>query len=228
MKFFVYNEELDAVIQEIVARAKHLKSGEVSAQLKDLGIEYRLNYGVSLVHLRSLAKEFADNDSAELADRLWHLEYRETQILATMLVNPAEIEDSIIEKWSEHITNIEIAEQIAFNLLGKRENSDSLLQKWLDDEATYVKYAALMSIGWQFRFLQDQQSNILFENIEKVKIMIISPELTRAATHCLKMAGRFNEKIRSQILDIANELKLEESTLLQQAADEIIFEIEMV
>ncbi len=227
MKFYVYNEELDVIIQNIVARIKHLKIGEVSSQLEEMGINYRLNYGVSLVHLRSLAKEFAEHHSFEIADRLWHLEYRETLILATMLVNPSEITDSHLDEWTKHIDNVEIAEQIAFNLLGKRKDSEELIEKWIYSEEPYVRYAALMSIGWQYRDSDSKMSPIVTKNINHIFEMISNPQLSRAATNSLKMAGRFDESIRENILSIANKLLNSEDVRLKQAGEEIIFEIEM-
>lgn len=227
MKFYVYDEALDAVIQNIVSRIKHLKIGEVSSTLEEMGINYRLNYGVSLVHLRSLGKEFASHSSFAVADRLWHLEYRETQILATMLVDPLLIEDSQLEEWSKHIVNIEIAEQIAFNLLGKRSNSEELLERWMFSDEPYVRYAALMSIGWQYRGANNKMSLILNKNINHISDMISDPQLSRAATYCLKMAGRFDTSIREKILSVAKDFADSDDMRIKQAGEEIIFEIEM-
>lgn len=225
MKFFVFNEELDIQLKRAQSRIRQLKSGEISEQLIEKGLDYKKNFGVSLVHLRNLSKEF--QPSNELADRLWHLGYRETCILATMLALPNEIKDEMLEEWSKEITNIEIAEQISFNLLGKRINSDNLLKIWLSHSQTYTKYAALMSIGWQFRFLEVKNSLLIRSNIATIKTLSINPTLTRAATHCLKMAGRFDTELKSEINDLANQWKTDSNKRLQQAGEEILFELEL-
>ncbi|HKL71363.1 MAG TPA: DNA alkylation repair protein [Marinilabiliaceae bacterium] len=225
MKFFVFNEELDIQLKRAQSRIRQLKSGEISEQLIEKGLDYKKNFGVSLVHLRNLSKEF--QPSNELADRLWHLGYRETCILATMLALPNEIKDEMLEEWSKEITNIEIAEQISFNLLGKRINSDNLLKIWLSHSQTYTKYAALMSIGWQFRFLEVKNSLLIRSNIASIKTLSINPTLTRAATHCLKMAGRFDTELKSEINDLANQWKTDSNKRLQQAGEEILFELEL-
>lgn len=225
MKFFVFNEELDIQLKRAQSRIRQLKSGEISEQLIEKGLDYKKNFGVSLVHLRNLSKEF--QPSNELADRLWHLGYRETCILATMLALPNEIKDEMLEEWSKEITNIEIAEQISFNLLGKRINSDNLLKIWLSHPQTYTKYAALMSIGWQFRFLEVKNSLLIRSNIASIKTLSINPTLTRAATHCLKMAGRFDTELKSEINDLANQWKTDSNKRLQQAGEEILFELEL-
>lgn len=225
MKFFVFNEELDGQLKRAQSRIRQLKSGEISEQLIEKGLDYKKNFGVSLVHLRNLSKEFQPNN--ELADRLWHLGYRESCILATMLARPDEIKDEVLEVWAKDINNIEIAEQIAFNLLGKRLESDKLLKGWLSHPLEYTKYAALMSIGWQFRFLEVKNSALIRNNIDTIKTLASNQRLTRAATHCLKMAGRFDPHLKSEITDLGNQWKNDSNELLQQAGEEIIFELEL-
>lgn len=225
MKFFIFDEELDGQLKRAQSRIRQLKSGEISDQLIEKGLNYKKNFGVSLVHLRNLSKEFEPNN--ELADRLWHLGYRETCILATMLTLPDEIKDETLKEWAKEITNIEIAEQIAFNLLGKRVNSDSLLKSWLSDSQTYTAYAALMSIGWQFRSLEVKNSSMIRSNISMIKTLAANQTLTRAATHCLKMAGRFDSQLKSEITELANQWKTDSNKLLQQAGEEILFELEV-
>lgn len=225
MKFFVFNEELDGQLKRAQSRIRQLKSGEISEQLIEKGLDYKKNFGVSLVHLRNLSKEF--QPSNELANRLWHLGYRETCILATMLALPNEIKDEMLDEWAKEINNIEIAEQISFNLLGKRIKSDNLLKKWLSHTQTYSKYAALMSIGWQFRFLEVKNSLLIRSNIATIKTLSSNPTLNRAATHCLKMAGRFDPELKSEITDLANQWKTDSNKLLQQTGEEIIFELDL-
>lgn len=225
MKFFVFNEELDNQQKRVLARIRQLKSGEISEQLIDKGLHYKKNYGVSLVHLRNISNEFTPNN--DLADRLWHMGYRETCILATMLTNPSTLQDELLNSWAKDINNIEIAEQIAFNLLGKHDISEKLLNKWLTHPQLYVQYAALMSIGWQFRFLQSKNSHLIKDNIDIIKSYAAQPSLTRAATHCLKMAGRFDTQLKTEISELAKRWKTDTNRILQQAGEEIAFELEM-
>lgn len=225
MRFFPYNEELDLLVKRAQSRIRQLKSGEISDQLIEKGLDYKKNYGVSLVHLRNLSKEFQPN--SDFADRLWHLGIRESRILATMLAPQDEIKDEMLNDWAKEISNIEIAEQIAFNLLGRRINSDELLKNWLTHTQTYTKYAALMSIGWQFRFLEVKNSQLIKSNFEIIKALSGDSILTRATAHCLKMAGRFDAELKSEIFALANHWKTDTNKLLRQAGEEILFELEL-
>ncbi|GAO29251.1 DNA alkylation repair protein [Geofilum rubicundum] len=150
MKFFAYNENLEEQMKLIQQRIRKLMNGEIASQLQVAGLNYPKLYGVSLVHLRQLSQGLTPSN--ELADRLWHRNIRETMILATMVARRDSISDEQLMQWAEGINNLELAEQIAFNLLGKREQSAGLIEAWMLHPQFYVRYAALMALGWQFRF----------------------------------------------------------------------------
>ena len=119
MKFFAYNENLDEQMTYVQRRIKKLMNGEIASQLAVAGINYPKLFGVSLVHLRQLSQEV--KVSNELADRLWHRNIRETMILATMAVQRDSISDEQLMDWAEGLNNLELAEQMAFNLLEENQ-----------------------------------------------------------------------------------------------------------
>lgn len=56
MKIFAFQENLDNQQKKILSRIRQLMNGEVSEQLQAAGMNYKKAFGVSLVHLRQLAR----------------------------------------------------------------------------------------------------------------------------------------------------------------------------
>lgn len=226
MKFFAYNENLDEQMAYVQRRIRKLMNGEIASQLAIAGINYPKLFGVSLVHLRQLSQEI--KVSKELADRLWHRNIRETMILATMVVQRDSISDEQLMDWAEGLNNLELAEQMAFNLLGKRSNSGVVIEKWMLHAQFYVRYAALMALGWQFRFAGEDAARLVKSGLSTIEALATDPSICRAVVHCLKMAGRFSEELRPMVRQVAGHWTQDADLHLQRAGKDILFELDAV
>jgi 3-methyladenine DNA glycosylase AlkD len=225
VKIFTYNENLDRQMKMIQIRLRQLMNGETAHQLKGFGLEYRKLYGVSLVHLRQLSQEFKpDND---LAERLWFSNIRESMILATMIAKRESITSTKLNEWTNGIRNIELAEQMSFNLLGKRPESVQIIEEWLLHPQVYVRYAALMAVGWQYRFVGNAMSALVSANLNTFEALATDSRLVRAVSHCLKMAGRFDEKLKPQVSGLARKWSETQERGLKEAGKEILYELEI-
>jgi 3-methyladenine DNA glycosylase AlkD len=226
MKFFTFDEDLDRQVKQIRSRIRLLMNGEVAQQLRDSGLDYPKMYGVSLIHLRKLSQELQASNA--LADRLWNLEFRETRILATMLAKRDELSDVLLAEWADGVSNLELAEQMAFNLLGRRPGSRTIFDTWLLDSQLYVRYAALMSVGWQFRFVGNDLAPWVKQNLPTMEGLITETKLVHPVSHCLKMAGRFDAELRPAIVHFAKGWTGSDAKVLQEAGQGILFELEEV
>jgi len=225
MKFFAYQEDLDRQQKKILSRIRQLMNGETSHQLHMSGMNYEKAFGVSLVHLRQLAKDFEPNN--DLAERLWFRNIRETMILATMLAQPDVLTDDQILGWAGQINNIELAEQVAFNMVGRKKNIVSVIEDWIFHPVIYVRYTALMSIGWHFRFIGKDLSKVVADNLATFDALASDKTMIRSVTHCLKMAGRFNPDLAIPISQLAKGWGESEDVLLQTAGLDILEEIKL-
>lgn len=223
MKIFAFQENLDNQQKKILARIRQLMNGEVSEQLQAAGMNYKKAFGVSLVHLRQLAKDYQPDN--QLAERLWFRDIRETMILATMVANAEDLTDEQLMEWAGQIINIEIAEQMAFNLLGRKKAIEAIVSQWLLHPMVYVRYTALMAIGWHFRFVGNGLSTFIASSFSTLRIMASDKILVRAVTHCLKMAGRFDPILRASVVELAQEWTRNDDPLLQRAGVDILDEV---
>ncbi|HBL78142.1 MAG: hypothetical protein A2W90_13730 [Bacteroidetes bacterium GWF2_42_66] len=104
----------ERIFQELLTKIRLLKNGETVAQMKARGVNYRINWGASVISLRQLSKQYTKNHL--LALKLWNKQWRETMILATLLDDPAELSEEQMDYWTKSFETPEIAEQAVANL----------------------------------------------------------------------------------------------------------------
>lgn len=92
-----------------------LMNGVTAQSLRDKGLEYHLNWGANIIHLREMANEY--EPSYDLAVALWKEDVRECKILATMLMPAKEFPSDMAMLWIEQLRSQEVAELLCLNLL---------------------------------------------------------------------------------------------------------------
>ncbi|MGQ1890013.1 DNA alkylation repair protein [Thermophagus sp. OGC60D27] len=224
MKFFPLNEEIDRQVEIILGKIRHLKNGETAELINNSGARYRLNYGVSIIYLRKMAKELeADN---ELARRLWYREVRETMIMATMVSDAKGIERSELEAWGKKLNTLELSEQMGRNLLSQLGIGEEILLDWLDSENMFQRYASAMAIGWRLREKGHEGFKRMKELMPSFKHLIEEKQMHRAVGFAMKMGGRFCEEYRGLIEDTINLWLKEGSENEMLVAEEVRYELE--
>jgi hypothetical protein len=112
--FLFTTPELDEQLARIQKAIRLSMNGVVADSMKDRGIVYKKNYGVTTLRLKEIARDFTPG--LALADRLWLLGIRETMILASMLAPASAFPEGKARKWSTECTNMELIEQVTMNL----------------------------------------------------------------------------------------------------------------
>ena len=107
------NEDIQERVKEIKRSFRLMMDGATSTSMRDKGLDYKLNWGASLLQLRTKAEELGKD--YHLAIALWKEDIRECKILATMIMPAEEMLPEITDIWMQQTPNIEIAEQAAFN-----------------------------------------------------------------------------------------------------------------
>lgn len=124
IKYFVADQPLDDTMKEIKRLVKASMNGVAADSMRQKGLYYKQNFGVSLTRLREIAKQFTPD--ALLAERLWASPMRECKLLAFMLMPLSEFSDNKAITWLDSITNVELAENGAMLLFSKLKNIVSM------------------------------------------------------------------------------------------------------
>ncbi|SFD71867.1 DNA alkylation repair protein [Thermophagus xiamenensis] len=189
MKFFPQNEKIELQIDDLLRKIRHLKNGETSELMSKSGVNYKLNFGVSIIHLRKLAESV--EPSNDLAQRLWYRGIRETMIIATMVADVETLDLQELEEWGRMLNTIELAEQMGRNLLAKATLSETVLIDWTRKENLFQCYASVMAIGWRLRFNGSSGFKQLEAILPVFRELIKEKVMFRAVSFAMKMAGRF-------------------------------------
>ena len=123
------NEDIHERVKEIKRSFRLMMDGATSTSMRDKGLDYKLNWGASLLQLRTKAEELGKD--YHLAIALWKEDIRECKILATMIMPAEEMLPEITDIWMQQTPNIEIAEQAAFNLYQYLDYASDKAFLWL-------------------------------------------------------------------------------------------------
>ncbi|MBQ8493436.1 MAG: DNA alkylation repair protein [Alistipes sp.] len=127
----------------LLGRLRKQMNGAVAESMANDGQSYGLNYGVSIATIREIvATEPKDYDFAKY---LYRQQVRELKLAACHIADPKSVDVHEFPFWSRGIANAELAEELAFALLSKIYDINSLIGVWSTESNEMIAYAALMA-----------------------------------------------------------------------------------
>jgi len=199
MDILLDNPETDRVFQELLARIRRLKNGETAAQMKAMGVKYRMNWGASVISLRELARQY--DKSHLLSLKLWNKQWRETMILATLFEEPDLLGEEQMDYWTKSFETAEIAEQAVANLFVFSKFAFVKALEYCCGKKHWVRYTGLLMMG---RLAMTDKSAIdeMFEGFFKVIYPLMKdPALHAAFYRSMVILGNRNGNLHSQCID---------------------------
>jgi hypothetical protein len=196
-KLFSYRPETEEQIRQIKQALRLRMNGEVSENMTNKGLAYKLNYGTLLPELKALAQQFTPDKW--LAERLWHLRIRETMILATYLYPVEEFTPETAEEWIAGMPTQEMAEITAMNLFAKLPFAESLARKYVDEMGGFYQMTAWILLGMFPRMgICFDFEYCIRKSIEQIDIS--TPEIRQKIILTLKNIGKMDKNICDELL----------------------------
>ena len=127
----------------LLGRVRKQMNGAVSESMATDGENYGLNYGVSIATLREIAA--TEQPDTDFAKYLYQQQVRELRLIACHLAEPEKVDIHDFPFWARGIRNAELAEELAFALLSKIYDINSLMGIWTTESNELIAYAALMA-----------------------------------------------------------------------------------
>lgn len=227
-------ENLQDEIRAIRKELRLAMNGVTSTSMREKGVVYKLNFGVSYPEIKEIARKHQPDGA--LAAALWKEDIREFKILATFL-QPADalpLEEAI--RWVQEIPYLEIAEHGSRNLfvhLPYMENFtlDLVADKECEFARTvaFLTWAEYLKRGGRFTvvtfdaFLAETRNSLV-----ETSDLKSTPKEKRAAIQALKFYGRQSEENAERILDGLKDFQevAGETPELQEIYNELKFEFE--
>ena len=108
----------------LLGRLKKEMNGAVAEAMQRRGLNYPLNYGVSVPTIRSIAGEYGTSHS--LAMLLYRQQVRELKLAAAFVDDPQQVTPDQMRLWADGFANTELVEQVVYNLFRKAPGAERL------------------------------------------------------------------------------------------------------
>ena len=177
------DETITSQLASIRVALRTRMDGSVAQSMRESGLDYRYNWGWTRGYLLELAAQY--QPSRELAEALRESAVRELLILSTILFPRDELTEQDVEAFLEKATNVELQEQLAFNLLAYvplaiRWAEEVVLSNATDESRLYV---ALLTIA---NYTKRQPDKPLPEELTEALESYVSAE--ELPMHCRRVA----------------------------------------
>lgn len=137
--------ELNERLKDVRVQLRLGMNGVVSQSMREKGLVYKLNFGVELPRIKTIAALY-DKDHS-FAQALWKEDIREFKILAGMLQPIESFCHEIADIWADEIRNIEIAELTVMNLFQHLPYAPAKSFQWIADDREYVQVVGYLTIA---------------------------------------------------------------------------------
>ena len=193
---------------------------EILAQLKSLGDDARRKhnikagapdnqFGVKLGDIRAVAKKIKPPPpNHELALKLWETGNVEAQLLATLLIKPAQLSAAELDTMTRSTTCAQVAEWLNSYIVAQHPEKDALREKWMKDKDRWAARA-----GWHLTASRVNKSAegldlaALLDRIEK-EMPKASPEVQWTMNNTLGGIGVKHAAFRKRAVAIGEKIGL--------------------
>jgi hypothetical protein len=225
MRFFL-QDEISEQVDHIIRSFNKLMDGDVSEQMEQKGLTYKVNYGTSILLLRQQAQKYKGNN--ELANRLWYREIREAMIMATLIAEPDAGFEATLKEWLKVLPTNEMAEQTGANLLWRLSDVFGFANELLDQDD-----AKIQALAWVGLACYLQRSNSLQQ--EQVDKLLSRIGITKDSEglFLMRCKGRFLRQLCRQSHEALQQVEevivgLKENNIALWLVEEVSTEIDFL
>lgn len=217
---------METIIQDIRKRCRMAMNGIASASMRNSGLNYKLNFGVSIQKIKEIASRYEANK--DLAETLWLDGTRELKILATLLYPISQFDELTANRWVEQIPNQEIREQVCINLFQELPYADEIVAAWINNESVEIRTTGYWLLVRRM-LTKKLNNNIDLDSLQFVWKDIITDEntsLRNASNLFLRNLGRQSQALANSILEHISSLKDSENLVQKEVFNSLSFEFE--
>lgn len=127
-------------VKQIKRSFRLYMNGVTSTSMRQKGLDYKINWGVSQMDLRHMAEQYGKDKA--LAAALWQENIRECKILATLIMPAANFTASEAMEWVATLSTVEMAETAVFNLFQHMAEAEQLSLSLLENEDRLLRICA--------------------------------------------------------------------------------------
>jgi hypothetical protein len=209
--------------RQILTKVRLAKNGETVDLMKQHGLVYKMNWGASLIQLRSIASQYQPNHL--LALKLWNKQWRETMILAALLDVPELVTEEQMDYWTKSLESAEIAEVLSTHLWVKTKFAFIKALEWCRGKKHLVRFTGLHLMG---RLAMTQKSTMdeFFEPFFEVLLPLAKdPQLKQVFYRSFILLGSKSEAMNKRAIMFAEDMQMYGSDESKSLAETILVEL---
>ena len=186
-------EETNEKLKAIKRSFRTVMNGVASHSMREKGVGYKLNWGVSLVHLREMAATYGKD--YDLAIALWKEDIRECKILATLIMPAERLLPEVADIWLEQTTSQELAEMLAANLLKDVSYAPEIAYRWMASDSDIRQICGFGILSRLFMRGQEPNERGINEFLDQAVTALLSTSVgvRHAAWNCTNRFAELGE-----------------------------------
>ena len=152
---------------------------------------------MSLPDLQKMALQYGKNH--ELAVALWQENIRECKILATLIMPPEEMDDTLAKQWVGDVNSQDLAEMACFNLFQHLPHAAALSYQLMKSNREIVRMCGYLILSRLFMKGENPHGNRINEFMDEVALALNSENMgiRHAALNCVNKFAELGEDFRN-------------------------------
>lgn len=189
--------DVNETVREIKRSFRLLMNGVASQSMRQKGVDYKINWGVSLPDLQKMAQQYGK--CYKLAVALWQENIRECKILATLIMPPEKMDKALAEQWVGDINSQDLAEIACFNLFQHLQQAADLSYQWMNSDREIEQMCGYLVLSRLFMKGANPHGNRINEFMDDVAHALNSENMgvRHAALNCVNKFAELGEDFRN-------------------------------
>lgn len=191
---------------EVLARLRALADPSRLDGMARYGIGTGEVWGVTVAELRTLGRDLGrDHD---LAAALWRSGVSEARILASLVDDPADVDDAQLERWAADFASWDLCDQVCQNLFRHCAQAWDKAHEWSRREEPFVKragYTLMAGLAVADKRADDARFEAFLADVARTADDD-RPAVRKGASWALRQIGKRGPALHARAVETASEL----------------------
>ena len=210
----------------VIARLKKMANPKNVAGMARFGINPKGTLGISIPHLRRLAREIGRDH--RLAHQLWRSGIHEARILASYIEDPRRVSGAQMERWVKDFDSWDVCDQVS-GLFETTPSARIKIRKWAADDREFVKRAAfaiMAGLAVHDKTAGDRDFERFFPIIKRAATDDRN-FVKKAVNWALRNIGKRNSRLNRRAVAVAKEIARIDSPAARWIAADALRELSL-
>jgi len=212
-------------VRSVISKLRSLSDPNAVLNMAKFGIKAEHAFGVSVPVLRSLARSIGKDHM--LAQELWETRIHEARELATMIADPRQVTEDLMERWVKDIDSWDVCDHCCGNLWDKTPFAYGKAREWSRRPQEFVKRASfsLMAALAVHDKAASDTAFVKFLPIIKRESIDERNFVKKAVNWALRQIGKRNGDLNRRAIETAREIQKLESKSARWIATDALREL---